>query len=648
MSTPGSDWIETNQQQLMAAIGEVRAALEHGAAGLAPADPGGEAGDQAAGLPSALQSMCAAFGLSRFERAILLMCAGVELDGRFASLCAGAHGDAAQAFPSFSLALACLPEPHWSAVTPVAPLRRWRLIECETAPGTSLLTSRLRLDERVLHFLTGIQYLDERIAGLLEPVGTDQLVSTQQSAAREIAAIWAEAAAQTPLIQLCGADPATRRAIAAVAGSAHSLRLYALAAEHIPASAAELDAFLRLWEREVALSAAALCVETDAIDRGDGKTMAQVTRLLEAVRGAAILSAPERWRPLRRPTISIDAKKPTIEEQRGVWQSLLAETPVLANGQINALVSQFRLTAPAIRASLHEALAASDDQPLETRLWKACRSQARLRLEDLAQRIEPVAVWHDLVLPPADKALLRELAGQVVQRAKVYDSWGFAERVNRGLGISALFSGPSGTGKTMAAEVLANELQLDLYRIDLASVVSKYIGETEKNLRRVFDAAEDSGAILFFDEADALFGKRSEVKDSHDRYANIEVSYLLQRVEEYRGLAVLATNLKGAVDVAFLRRIRFVINFPFPDATQRAEIWRRVFPAKTPTDGLDPALLARLNIAGGNIRNIALNAAFLAAHAGEPVRMSHILHSARTEYAKLEKPLTEIGLGVFG
>src|SRR5271165_4756144 len=401
MSTPGSDWIETNQQQLMAAIGEVRAALEHGAAGLAPADPGGEAGDQAAGLPSALQSMCAAFGLSRFERAILLMCAGVELDGRFASLCAGAHGDAAQAFPSFSLALACLPEPHWSAVTPVAPLRRWRLIECETAPGTSLLTSRLRLDERVLHFLTGIQYLDERIAGLLEPVGTDQLVSTQQSAAREIAAIWAEAAAQTPLIQLCGADPATRRAIAAAAGSAHSLRLYALAAE--------LDAFLRLWEREATLSAAALCVETDAIDRGDGKTMAQVTRLLEAVRGAAILSAPERWRPLRRPTISIDAKKPTIEEQRGVWQSLLAETPVLANGQINALVSQFRLTAPAIRASLHEALAASDDQPLETRLWKACRSQARLRLEDLAQRIEPVAVWHDLVLPPADKALLREL-----------------------------------------------------------------------------------------------------------------------------------------------------------------------------------------------------------------------------------------------
>jgi SpoVK/Ycf46/Vps4 family AAA+-type ATPase len=197
----------------------------------------------------------------------------------------------------------------------------------------------------------------------------------------------------------------------------------------------------------------------------------------------------------------------------------------------------------------------------------------------------------------------------------------------------------------MAAEVLANALQLDLYRIDLAGVVSKYIGETEKNLRRVFDAAEDSGAILFFDEADALFGKRSEVKDSHDRYANIEVSYLLQRVEAYRGLAVLATNIKTSVDTAFLRRIRFVINFPFPDAIHRAEIWRRAFPEKTPTEGLDPTVLARLSIAGGNIRNIALNAAFLAAHSGQPVRMTHVLRSARSEYAKLEKPLTEIGIG---
>ena len=197
----------------------------------------------------------------------------------------------------------------------------------------------------------------------------------------------------------------------------------------------------------------------------------------------------------------------------------------------------------------------------------------------------------------------------------------------------------------MAAEVLAGELRLDLYRIDLSSVVSKYIGETEKNLRRVFDAAELGGAILLFDEADALFGKRSEVKDSHDRYANIEVSYLLQRMEEYRGLAILTTNIKSALDTAFLRRIRFVVQFPFPDAAQRAEIWRRIFPSGTPTEGIEVAKLSRLNVAGGNIRNVAINAAFLAAAAREPVRMSHLLRAARTEYAKLEKPLTESETG---
>jgi SpoVK/Ycf46/Vps4 family AAA+-type ATPase len=193
----------------------------------------------------------------------------------------------------------------------------------------------------------------------------------------------------------------------------------------------------------------------------------------------------------------------------------------------------------------------------------------------------------------------------------------------------------------MAAEVLANELRLDLFRIDLSQVVSKYIGETEKNLRRVFDAADAGAAILLFDEADALFGKRSEVKDSHDRFANIEISYLLQRMETYRGLAVLTTNRKSALDQAFLRRIRFAVEFPFPEASQRAEIWRRVFPGATPTEGLRIDRLAQLNAAGGHIRNIAMGAAFLAADADEPVRMSHLLSAARSEFAKLERPLTD-------
>jgi SpoVK/Ycf46/Vps4 family AAA+-type ATPase len=262
-------------------------------------------------------------------------------------------------------------------------------------------------------------------------------------------------------------------------------------------------------------------------------------------------------------------------------------------------------------------------------------------MNELAWRIEPAATWDDLVLPEAQLGMLRDIAAHVRQRTRVYETWGFAAKCTRGLGISTLFAGASGTGKTMAAEVLASGLRLDLYCIDLSQVVSKYIGETEKNLRRVFEAAERSGAILLFDEADALFGKRSEVKDSHDRYANIEVSYLLQKMEAYHGLAILTTNRKSAVDKAFLRRIRFVVDFPFPDAHHRAQIWRRIFPKETPTEGLDPLRLAQMNITGGNIRNLALNAAFLAADAGEPVQPRHLLRAAVCEYTKLEKRLTE-------
>ena len=189
--------------------------------------------------------------------------------------------------------------------------------------------------------------------------------------------------------------------------------------------------------------------------------------------------------------------------------------------------------------------------------------------------------------------------------------------------------------------MLANHLQLSLYRIDLSAVVSKYIGETEKNLRRLFDAADDGGALLFFDEADALFGKRSEVKDSHDRYANIEINYLLQRMEAYRGLAILATNMKTALDQAFLRRLRFIVPFQFPGIAERKAIWQRVFPPRMPSDSLDFDRLARLNITGGDIQNVALNSAFLAAQAGTPVTMQMVLDAVRTEFRKLERPINE-------
>jgi len=341
----------------------------------------------------------------------------------------------------------------------------------------------------------------------------------------------------------------------------------------------------------------------------------------------------------------LEIGKPTRTEQLAHWQETLGPGAVQLNGKIEVLVSHFDLGIPEISAVCAQAALqttlGSERGELSARLWETCRAAARTRLDDLAQRIEPIAQWSDLVLPAGQLQMLRDVAAQVRQRSRVYDAWGFAAKGTRGLGISVLFAGASGTGKTMAAEVLARELRLDLYRIDLSQVVSKYIGETEKNLRRVFDGAEAGGAVLLFDEADALFGKRSEVKDSHDRYANIEIGYLLQRMESYRGLAILTTNIKDVMDIAFLRRLRFVVHFPFPEAALRAEIWRRIFPAATPVENIDVDKLSRLSVTGGNIRNIALHAAFLAADSDEPVRMAHLLRATRCEYAKIEKQLTE-------
>jgi ATPase family protein associated with various cellular activities (AAA) len=363
-------------------------------------------------------------------------------------------------------------------------------------------------------------------------------------------------------------------------------------------------------------------------------------RLTEILRGIVFLASRESIR-LNRLSLRFDVDKPPAAEQKRLWQKALGPSAVHWNGTLDAVSQQFMLSARTIfsTGSLFN-LDQGSDQSHD--LWNACRSLGRPKLDDLAQRIVPAAGWDDLVLPDLQKQTLRQIASQVRQRMKVYETWGFSAKGRRGLGVSALFTGESGTGKTMAAEVLAGELNLDLYRIDLSAVVSKYIGETEKNLKQVFDAAEESGVLLLFDEADALFGKRSEVKDSHDRYANIEISYLLQRMETYQGLSILTTNLKSSMDRAFQRRLRFIVKFPFPDAAQREAIWSRTFPAETPTQGLDPKKLSQLNVAGGNIRNIALNAAFLAAEDGNGGRleMRHLLQAARLESEKIERPIS--------
>ncbi|MDP9343489.1 MAG: ATP-binding protein [Actinomycetota bacterium] len=663
-------WHEANQAHLVASLAEVRAALSRHAA--LAAGPSGEqevrVDPDAAPPPApwpfeappALDTVCAAFGLSPFERSVLLLCAGPELDSTFPSLCAAAQGDARRTVPTFGLALAALPDPHWSALTPASSLRRWRLIELRG--GDSLATAALRIDERILHFLAGAPHLDDRLAGLVRHVHIPpDLPPSHRDVAERMVALWRRAHGRAPLpvVQLCGSDPAGKLAVAAWACAQVGASVYAADLADLPGAPAEREAAARLWDRETILGSAALIVECQ---ESEGPESARsVMSFLGGLMGIGIVSVREPLRGVSRSSVRFDVGRPLAEEQAALWEASLGPGAASTlDGSVAAVVAQFDLGPNQIESVSAEVLGGlesvqeSDGPGLDgsrgapdagTLLWDACRAQSRPRLEDLAQRIDPDATWEDLVLPAMQMDTLREVAAHVRHRRLVYDTWGFARKSRRGLGISALFAGPSGTGKTMAAEVLANELRLDLYRIDLSQVVSKYIGETEKNLRRVFDAAEEGGSILLFDEADALFGKRSEVKDSHDRYANIEVSYLLQRMESYRGLAILTTNLKSALDTAFLRRLRFVMQFPFPEAAQRAEIWRRIFPEGAPLDGLDVHRLARLNVAGGNIRNIALSAAFLAVDAGEPVRMSHLLRAARSEYTKLEKPLTDAEVG---
>ena len=626
------DWTEANQRYLVAEFARLKALLAAADTTLARQEVE-KAGNALPGA-AAIDQLSEAFALSAFERELLLLCAGVEMDGALAAQCASAGETAGRPFATFGLALAKLEGPHWSALAPIRPLRQWRFLEVKDEQA--LASSRLSIDERVLHYLAGVNYLDPRLQPLLRTHGVPTVLGeSHANAVAQVTHALERHSGDAPVVQLIGDDEAGQKDVAAAIVAQLELQLHVLRAADVPVSAHEADALATLWQRESVLLGSALLVEC-----GD-TSGPMATRLIERC-GGMVFVATRTALQMNRAETRFVVNRPSSTEQRRLWAEALGTDAARLNGALDGVATQFRLSTDTIlrTANMVRATLAGDASP-DTALWQACRASVRNRLDDLAQRVEPVATWADLVLPEPQLATLHQIAAHVRQRLKVYEEWGFAGKCARGLGISALFSGESGTGKTMAAEVLANELHLDLYRVDLAATVSKYIGETEKNLRRVFDAAEDSGAILLFDEADALFGRRSEVKDSTDRYANIEVSYLLQRMEAYRGLAILTTNLNAALDTAFQRRIRFTVQFPFPDQCQRERIWRGVFPTALPLEGVDHTKLARLNVAGGSIRNIALNAAFLAAEMRTSVGMKHLLQAARSEGAKRDRPFSD-------
>jgi SpoVK/Ycf46/Vps4 family AAA+-type ATPase len=664
-------WQESNARQLGAALADLRQRLERyiqqqSSAAAGPfslehptevegsATTGSDAAAAEEEAPSALAILSERLGLSPFERNILLLCAAMELDTRIAALCARAQDDPNRPFPTFALVLALFDEASWDALSPERPLRYWRLLEINQAGAQPLTTSALRIDERIVNYLKGLNYLDERVSSFLAPLEIDpvstEVALSQHAVVNQIFGLWQREIGATalPIVQLIGPDPISKQLVAHHAAVEMNRILCRLPVEALPSALPDMETFARLWQRESRLLPLALYLDAEEADAATGERSGAVTRFLARTHGFCFLAVREALPRPGREYVALDVGKPVSSERQSAWAEELGpaapESPAL-------LAAQYNLNLPNLRhlARLARQEAESAPESLPEKVWDICRRSERPRLASLAQRLEPKMTWDDLVLPRVEMKLLHEIAAQVRQRSKVYDDWGFSRKMNRGFGISALFAGDSGCGKTMAAEVIANELRLDLYRIDLSAVVNKYIGETEKNLRRVFDAAEDGGSILFFDEADALFGKRSEVKDSHDRYANIEINYLLQRLESYRGLAILATNMKSALDTAFLRRLRFVVTFPFPAIADRRRLWEKVFLQQDvlrqlpgpPIETLDYERLARFNLPGGNILNVALNACFMAADARSKVTMPLVLEAARAEFLKLDRPVNE-------
>ncbi len=509
----------------------------------------------------------------------------------------------------------------WERLAPYAPLRRFQFIETAERPVSA--TTPLYIDERVGQYVMGEAVPDRRLQAIVLPVEAAPVPRRNRDALVPLLQSLNQGVRQRAM--LIGPRHSGRRVTALLLANTINLGLVEVNARALEAA----PDLIHILAREAIMTQAALLVD---VDQAEGR------RLLEGpLRDVAtvIIAIAEVRHDMAvdMPVLRLEALE--ASDRMELWHETLGPHTAETHGLIARLSDQFRFGPRVIAAVAKQ----GGD------LWQACRDRAGRALEELADRIVPVQSWDDIVLPPEVLHDLKAAAAQVRHRRLVYGDHGFAQKYPRGRGISILLAGPSGVGKTMAAEVIAHDLKLDLYRIDLARVVSKYIGETEKNLKAVFDAAELSGAVLLFDEADALFGKRSEVNDSHDRYANIEVSYLLQRMEAYSGLAVLASNMKSHLDPAFLRRLRFVIDVPYPDVAARALIWQKAFPSAMPRTNLDYEALARLEVPGGNIAVIAINAAFMAASEEMPLHMGHIARAARAEFRKLDRELRLNWLG---
>jgi ATPase family associated with various cellular activities (AAA) len=606
---------------------------------------------------SRLDQLCDTFNLSDLERNILILCAGVEIDEQLAADCAVLTKQTEFEFVTLGLVQRLYGELRKQLLNTGKPLLKWQLIDISSG---RLLKKSLKIDDWVLQFLLGN---DEPTplahSGILEPEwfcdGLKSVPPSYDEPAQGLHRRWRNIQSPKQTLQLCGSDPIAHQHIAALTCDQFDWSLFTIDLDTLSTLDVNgLRNWLVWWYRRAMLHDHVLLVEYDnpaQFSPNEKKALATIRKTLKT---PLVLSGSERLSGVRIPTF--DIKPISAEEQKQTWLSLLKDKIGLFNPletQIGAVVSQFNLSAATIQnicdrlIDYLKAEGCPDPGTFNALLLDCCRTETRTNLEGLVERIEPTTTWDDLVLNPDATEVLYQLIATARNRNSVFSKWRMGGNTKRGMGITSMFFGPPGTGKTTAAELIARELGLDLYRVDLSQVSDKYIGETEKKLKQIFDEAEKSGALLLFDEADALIGKRTDVKDSKDRYANQSVSYLLQRMETYIGIAILTTNLPNAIDSAFMRRIRFSVRFEYPSLEQRFEIWKQQFPKEAPTEGLSFQRLAQLNVSGAIIRNIALGAAFLAMEDGVragtelPIRMSHLLSAARAECLKQSRPITD-------
>jgi SpoVK/Ycf46/Vps4 family AAA+-type ATPase len=616
---------------------------------------------RAADAPSRLDQLTAAFGLDRFDLDVLLIALAPTLDTRYERLFGYLQDDITRKRPTINLTLDLLTGAgtqrleQLSHFNDSAPLFKHRLLERAaetTANKPTLLSHFLVPDETIVAWLLGHYVPRPELGGqaqLLRPRidETDSLLAAENFAELERGLQSNEN--DWPLAAFYGIDQASQaaaaRQVAARLGrSLLQVNLSGIVSADLPAVQA-----VTLALRDARLVGAVPCLLGWDACLSEGAPSAEVLAALCDYADLVIVAGRSAWQARgisrNRPLLWLEFPVPSYSQRRDLWSYFVAPATV-SHQALDGLAGQFFLTAEQIRdavASARDAAAGRDEDLVAEDLFAAARAHSNPNLAGLARKITSRYKWSDIILPEDQITILHEVVSTVRGRPKVLEEWGVGGKLSASAGITILFAGQPGTGKTMAAEVIASELGLDLYKIDLSTIVSKYIGETEKNLERIFNEAQTSNAILFFDEADAIFGKRSEVKDAHDRYANIEVSYLLQRMEQYDGVTILATNLRANLDDAFTRRLHFALDFPFPDETYRFRIWQTLFPPTIPiAPDVDLHVMARrFKLAGGNIRNIIVSAAYLAAADGGAVTMAHLLHGARREMQKMGRLIKE-------